>query len=128
MIIVGPAASPDVLQCDPKGPYKGCGGNMLFDSNATCLKSDASFYGGFYWCTQVHCCKSVSHEVMLTKAIALNGTSCNCNIPWPCASIDLGQCLQGTNKENTDVTTQCWNEDTPSMVPCIGSHVTIPKG
>ena len=128
-IITGSTRSSSVLQCDPSGPFKSCGGNMLFDSKATCQKSDATISGGISWCTQVHCCKSVSHEVMLENALSLNGTLCNCNVPWPCVSVDHGGCMgSGNHRKNVDVITQCWNKDTPNKVPCIGDLILIPTG
>ena len=119
------------LKCDPNGPYTGCSGNEWFDSNATCQVSEAaksrSREGS--WCTQRHCCKGIPSRIMFAKALALNGTECNCPRSRPCLGVQFGKCWGGNfdYENDTDIIDKCWDERTPSEVPCINGYVTIPQ-
>ena len=98
----------------------------MFDSSATCEIKEASKSGKKFWCTQVHCCKYIGHEKILAKALALNGTDCNCNGGWPCVSVDHGGC-QGSGRYDVNPIDVCWDEFSPSSVPCFNGRVLIPK-
>ena len=121
------------LKCDPNGPYTGCGGNGWFDSNATCLVSEAVFGGGkTSWCTQIHCCKEISPQVIFGKALVLNGTECDCPRSHPCLGVQFGKCKGSGWEEDyendTDIFKKCYDKRFPGTLPCINGYVTIPEG
>ena len=120
------------LKCDPAGPFKSCGGGSEFDDTATCLASSAYLSNGKLYCTQVHCCKTITHDAALAKAMALNGTSCSCNAPWPCVHVDHGGCMgsghTGDYPTDAEITAKCWDRVNPSKVPCVEGTVVIPSG
>ena len=130
MIILELLLLETTLKCDPDGPFASRGGNGWFDSNATCQVSEA-VYGGAktFWCTQIHCCKEISPQVIFGKALVLNGTECDCPRSHPCLGVQFGKCRGGNfNYENdTDIIDKCYDERTPSQVPCINGYVTIPQ-
>ena len=121
-----------VLYCDPTGPYKSCGGNNLFDTTATCKLSESREYQGTSWCTQIHCCKPVPQSVMLAKAMALDGTECNCPRSHPCVKVLFKGCSGTGHQQDYDsdakIIDKCYDEQSPNEVPCINGYVAIPKG
>ena len=120
------------LKCDPAGPFKSCGGGSEFDDTATCLASSAYLSNGKLYCTQVHCCKTITHDAALAKAMALNGTSCSCNAPWPCVHVDHGGCMGSGHTEgyptDAEIKAKCWDPGNPSLLPCVEGTVVIPAG
>ena len=120
------------LKCDPAGPFKICGSSRVFDETATCLESSAYLSNGKLYCTQVHCCKTITHEEALANAMALNGTACSCKAPWPCVHVDHGGCIGSGNTatypSDDGIMAECWNWVYPSSVPCIEGTVVIPEG
>ena len=120
------------LNCDPTGPFRSCGGNRLFDSNATCQVSDAYLYEGTSWCTQVHCCKFITQEEMLKRAIGLDGTKCHCKKNYPCISVQHGECMGSGHvkdyQNDRDIIRKCFDKRSSNSVPCVNGAVTIPLG
>ena len=105
----------------------------MFDDTATCLKSSARLSSnGKLYCTQVHCCKTITHEAALAKAMALNGTACSCKVPWPCVHVDHGGCQGSGSTANyptdSELIARCWDGVKLSGVPCVGGTVFIPEG
>ena len=68
--------------------------------------------------------------MMFEKALALNGTECNCTGGHPCLGVQSGRCLGSGWEEDyendTDIIEKCYDEGEPSEVPCINGYVTIP--
>ena len=69
---------------------------------------------------------------MYEKALALNGTECNCPRSHPCVGVQFGKC-SGSGREadyyyDAEILDKCFDERLIDSVPCINGYVIIPKG